>query len=303
MGEFSKRVGDVGEDIVVDILSLMGWKDVARNIQLPCCTKSHEKQTHGIDSLYLYTSPLESNSVENVVISSKYSSHPYKAVPSTFKDHFKDIANTIECYSKSSVKSEYNKSFGRSMRKNDIGVLFYFNNDTSPENQEIISQISNLRIDKDIKYKLIHVIDNKRASFLFNALTYMKRVYHDKVEFYYPSTSLNISSPDKKYRSSIMPVEFITAPIIPIVIDVSGDDEQLALCLLTNDNITEESLELLISCAREISQDLTKNIILIFPHYNILNHKELIERAKISLLSDGVRLNIDVKSFNTSYSG
>ncbi|MFR9703356.1 hypothetical protein ACL00O_12770 [Aeromonas sanarellii] len=302
MGEFSKRVGDVGEDIVVDILGLMGWKNVGRNIQLPCCTISHEKRTHGIDALYLYESPLESNTVENVIISSKYSSNPYDAVVSTFKKHFKDIANTIECYSKSSLKAEYNKTYKRSMRKNDTGVLFYFNNDDDPNNQEVISQISNSRIDKELKYKTIHVIDNKRASFLFDALTHMRNNYPERVEFYYPSTSLNISSPDKKYRSSIMPVEFITAPIIPIVIS-EPDNKQLSLCLLTNDGISDESLKLLIDCAREMSHDLTRNIILIFPHYNILNHKEMIERAKLSLSADEKQLNIEVKSFNTSYSG
>ncbi len=180
--------------------------------------------------------------------------------------------------------------------------FFYFNNDDDSGNQEIISQISNSRIDKEIKFKIIHVIDNKRASFLFDALGYMQMNYPGVVEFYYPSTSLNISSSDKKYRSSIMPVEFITAPIIPIVIDEKSKG-QLSLCLLTNDVISDESLKLLIDCAREISQDLTRNIILIFPRYNILNHKEMIERAKLSLLIDENQLNIEVKSFNASYSG
>lgn len=301
MGEFSKRVGEVGEDIVVDILKLMGWEYVGRNIELPCCTNLHDKKTHGIDGLYLYESPLESNSVENVIISSKYSSNPYESVLSNFKKHFKDLANTIECYSKSLLKTEYNKTYKRSMRKNDTGVLFYFNNDDDPDNQEIISQISNSRIDKEIKFKIIHVIDNKRASFLFDALGYMQINHPGKVEFYYPSTSLNISSSDKKYRSSIMPVEFITAPIIPIVIDEK--DNGLSLCLLTNDIISDESLKLLIDCAREISQDLTKNIMLIFPRYNILSHKEMIERAKLSLSIDEKQLNIEVKSFNSRYSG
>lgn len=62
------------------------------------------KETHGIDALFAYHSPLESKTIENVIVSSKYSSNPYSSVPSTFKAHFEDIALAIECYNKSTLK-------------------------------------------------------------------------------------------------------------------------------------------------------------------------------------------------------
>ena len=31
MGEYSKRVGEVGESVVTEFLSLIGWKDPMRN--------------------------------------------------------------------------------------------------------------------------------------------------------------------------------------------------------------------------------------------------------------------------------
>lgn len=300
MGEFSKMIGDIGEDIVVNILSLMGWHTINRNIELECCTKSHNVRTHGIDGLFLYESPLESNCVENIIISSKYSSNPYSRVASTFKNHFTDIAHTIECYSKSSIKREYNAAFGRSMRKNDTGVLFYFNNDITPENQDVISQISRLRIDNNLKFKVVHVIDNKKASFLFDALTHLKTKHKDKIYFYHPSTALNIASKDKKYYSSVMPVEFISSPIIPIIINYD-DDQQPNLCLVTSESLNEESLELLINAARDISHDLTRNITLLFPSFNKITHKSLVDRANMARANDNKQLKITINTYNETY--
>ncbi len=300
MGEFSKMVGDIGEDIVIKILGLMGWTTINRNIQINCNTVSHKKQTHGIDGLFLYESPLETNCIENIIISSKYSSNPYSSVPSIFKSHLTDIAYTIECYSKSTTKREYNSAFGRSMRKNDTGVLFYFNNDTSPDNQDVISQISRLRIDSNLKFKVVHVIDNKKATFLFDSLSYLKAKHQDQMFFYHPTTALNVASRDKKYYSHIMPVEFISSPIIPIIID-TNDNQQPTLCLVTSEPLNEESLELLINAARDISNDLTKNITLLFPSFNKVTHKALVDRANMARANDNKPLTISINTYNETY--
>ncbi|EFF9774825.1 hypothetical protein GFL79_20265, partial [Escherichia coli] len=109
MGEFSKLVGDVGENIVTHFLDLFGWENHVTNKYVKCHTQKHQKETHGIDALFAYHSPLESKTIENVIVSSKYSSNPYSSVPSTFKAHFEDIALAIECYNKSTLKKEINE--------------------------------------------------------------------------------------------------------------------------------------------------------------------------------------------------
>jgi hypothetical protein len=98
MGEFSKYVGEVGEGIVNDFLILFRWKNMCKNKELPCCTPAHNKKTHGIDSLFIYNSPLQKQSLVSVVVSTKYSSKPYDKVSTTFGSHFRDIAHTVECY-------------------------------------------------------------------------------------------------------------------------------------------------------------------------------------------------------------
>lgn len=43
MGEFSKYVGEVGEDIVNDFLTLFGWRNMCNNKKVDCCVSTHEK--------------------------------------------------------------------------------------------------------------------------------------------------------------------------------------------------------------------------------------------------------------------
>ncbi|EIX2074426.1 hypothetical protein MKF73_004309, partial [Escherichia coli] len=175
MGEFSKYVGEVGEEIVNDFLKLFGWKNLCSNKQLDCCVGEHAKKTHGIDALYVYNSMLQKQSLVSVVVSAKYSSVPYDKVKTTFRSHFKDLAHTIECYSKSQFKRTITRQFPGSSRKEDIGVLFYLNNDESDSNDNIKGEIINHRIDSTLKFNAIHLVDNARAKFLYNSISFIKK--------------------------------------------------------------------------------------------------------------------------------
>lgn len=53
MGEFSKRIGEIGEEIVVDFLALIGWHPLVRNFDIPSIDpKKHNKKAHGIDGYF-----------------------------------------------------------------------------------------------------------------------------------------------------------------------------------------------------------------------------------------------------------
>ncbi|WP_192830455.1 hypothetical protein [Klebsiella michiganensis] len=193
MGEFSKYVGEVGEEIVNDFLKLFGWKNLCSNKQLDCCVGEHAKKTHGIDALYVYNSMLQKQSLVSVVVSAKYSSVPYDKVKTTFRSHFRDLAHTIECYSKSQFKRTITKQFPGSSRKEDIGVLFYLNNDESDSNDNIKGEIINHRIDSTLKFNAIHLVDNARAKFLYNSISFIKKK-HGEISFFCLNTTLNVSS-------------------------------------------------------------------------------------------------------------
>ena len=64
MGEWSKKVGEKGEEIVGEFLHLIGWGNAQNNITLDCIkgknhgTSESPKKTHGIDYLFSYKSQL-----------------------------------------------------------------------------------------------------------------------------------------------------------------------------------------------------------------------------------------------------
>src|SRR5687768_9672611 len=103
MGEYSKRVGDTGEKVVTDFLKLIGWSDPQRNYDVTSIDTEHRKYTNGLDGYYHYVSPMISNTVENILYSCKYSTDPYPAsqLIKLFKEHYTDLAKTIESFRKS----------------------------------------------------------------------------------------------------------------------------------------------------------------------------------------------------------
>jgi hypothetical protein len=98
MGEWSKKVGEKGEEIVADFLELIGWADYQNGLELPCVlTEEHgasgkQRRTHGIDFLFSYETPLNTATIDNIVISAKFTSVAYDT--SDFKSHISDLANT-----------------------------------------------------------------------------------------------------------------------------------------------------------------------------------------------------------------
>ncbi len=74
MGEFSKRIGELGEDIVVNFLELIGWQQPIRNLDITSIDpEKHGKNSHGIDAYFYYQSSVISRTLENILISVKYS--------------------------------------------------------------------------------------------------------------------------------------------------------------------------------------------------------------------------------------
>lgn len=281
MGEFSKYVGEVGEEIVNDFLTLFRWKNMCSNKELPCCTPSHSKNTHGIDALYIYNSPLQKQSLVSVVVSAKYSSNPYTNIRATFKSHFKDIAMTIECYAKSKLKRDLTKQFKGSSRKDDIGVLFYINN-IDNENNNIKQFIASTKIESDLKFSTIHVIDNARADFLYSSLTHINNIYPD-YDFFCLTTSLNVAAVNNANHSKVMPVEYITSPIIPL--SVSSDTGK-KIILLCDFSFSHESLTLTYKLAKKLCSEFANHYEIYFKDFNKLEHLPTIDEVKMVVNAD-----------------
>ena len=130
MGEWSKKIGEYGENLVEKILSVVGWTDLQKGIEIKCSNEEHTNtkgkplKTHGIDFLYSYLSPLVDGQLNNVIISSKFQAKKYPNNPTTkFKDFMKDLIHTIDCFDNSTQKENVIQGFNFTS-VNSVGVLY-----------------------------------------------------------------------------------------------------------------------------------------------------------------------------------
>ncbi len=250
------------------------------NKEIVCHVEEHSAKTHGIDALFAYNSPLQKQTLISVVVSAKYSSNPYTNIRPTFKSHFKDIANAIDCYSKSHLKRNLTKEFDGSSRKTDVGVLFYINNIDDETKNNIKPVISTARLDGNLNFNTIHVVDNERADFLFSALGYIKKEYAN-AQFFCHGTTLNIGS--SKSHSKIMPVEYVTSPIIPLSVELDGRRRFIFLC---DFNFSRESLQLILKLAKKLCADFSSHYEIYFKNYNNLTDTPVVDEVKMTLLHE-----------------
>jgi hypothetical protein len=96
--------------------------------------------------------------------------------------------------------------------------------------------------------------------------------------FYYPTTSLNYGDNDSKHGKSL-PVEFINSPIVPFLLK-RGEGKVDTLCLALSSNFDEDEIPQLIQIAREYTNDVACDYLLLFPDYVKAKHEEAIVNAK-----------------------
>ncbi len=310
MGELSKKIGEHGERIVRHFLQAIGWQDLSEGESLPCMEpKKHSKgndsprRTHGIDLYYSYRSQLESFTVNNIIVSVKYSSKPYPTpATTTFKSHLKDLAQTIECFSKSEFKNEDNKNYEYTGVKkcHDVGVLFWLTNNKESD-QDVVSKVSNIVLDKELKFSTIHIVDNARASFIYNSINAIKRKFtnHD-IFFHHAFGASNFADPSIKKYGSILPVEYLTSPILPFRI-ISKENQNHLFCISCLESFNEESAKRLINFASDVSLDFSGDFIIIFSRYNELEDKTAFDRAKRVLGERGSTINIEAMSLEDDF--
>ena len=305
MGEKSKNIGEKGEAIVGIFLELIGWKPFQKGVAIDCVfKKKHEKETHGIDFLYSYVCPLHSDTLENVSISSKFSEDPYpiseatgyKGLKSVFKEHFADLATTIECFKKSEERQLINQGFRGVKRSKESGVLFWLNDHISNVNTGVISCLSNVRIDSKLVFDAIHIVDNNRINEITDALKFVKSEHepNSEVTFDYFNTGLNVSIQNRQTNGSIMPIQYLSSQILPLRIE--KNDGQKILQLISFESFNIDSFRRIIGLAQSYVLSYQLQTIVSFPDFNptqeITNE---IERVKLSFsdipFSDKIKVN------------
>ena len=310
MGEKSKKIGEIGENIVENFFELLGWEGALSGQTLPCKksskhardgSKSGKRESHGIDYLYCYRSPLESSTAESAVVSVKHTGNPYENNPKlTFKSHAKDLAETLECYKHSEIKKQQQELLGRTIKSRDTGVLFWLSS-SDDTYDDVVSMVANSRLEPDWNFESFHVVDNHRIKFIYDTIRYLRQEYSaDRLYYWYPETSLSYVDKSIPRFGKICPLEFLTSPLIPLSIKAKSEHEQDIFCLFNIESFAQDSLHRLIQAAKEYTQDMSCKLLFLFPNYVGSNHADAVKKASTGFESD-IHSRIKVASYRPDY--
>lgn len=307
MGELSKKLGERGEHVVETLLNLIGWKAVLKGTSIDCVkpkphsTTGNPRQTHGADFIFSCPSPLEDGVLKHMVISSKFSSLPYPPSPGMkFKEYFVDLATTVECFNRSPVKKAINKGYSDTTAESIAGVLFWLSTKSDTE-ADIVSQVAGSRRLDDSNYGTIYVIDNCRASFLFDSITYVRKTYGAENAFFlYPSTGKNVSPIQRLTHGTILPPEYLNSGLIPFFIQEHGKKHLFICC---EDPFSEEAMKRMIGFSMAIALEFPNKVTLAFPDYKYVEHEEIANIAKMAIANKEFISLIEVQSYLADFRG
>jgi hypothetical protein len=300
MGEFQKRIGEIGEEIVIEFLDLIGWHNPARNFDIPSIDpEKHEKKTHGIDAYFHYKSPLISKTLENVLISVKYSKDKYPNSPvGKFKSHYIDLGKAIESFKKSDLRSSSINNRTDLEGVFDRGILFWLNN-VDDDSTDLINKLSRLEVPKDFNHDGIFLVDNNKVEFIFSSIEFTKReFFNKKIEFTYFNTGLNGDN-DTPKNGEVMPVQYLASNILPMRVQVENDKNALILC--SREKFEEQELIKLIGLAKNITANYQSRTIIAFPDYDKVYHEQIVHNAIRTFEEYSFTNTIRVMNFNQNY--
>jgi hypothetical protein len=295
-GEKSKSSGEFGEKMTSELLKLIGWGNADNNPTIDCLDEEHDRKSkkHGLDFIFSYESPLINHVQDDVLISAKHNIEAYPKSPaSKFKEFLKDLAEAMECFPYDSVYSE--KRISNHILENHVsGVIFWLSSKDDPE-KDIVKEVSHIKNTDKIDYGPIYLVDNKKANFLFKTINFAKSKYNDYKFIYHP-TGFNDNDPFvKRNAGNILPVQLINSNILPIRVD--PEKEGPTLLLFVNEPFSEISLKRIMGFTQRITQGWAKQVILLFPDYLELDHKNDVKSVKRLFGDDDFGNTVKVQSF------
>lgn len=274
MGEVSKKSGEIGEKIASALLANLGWKPSIHNVSIDCNNRNHlnesgnQKKTHGEDEIFIYSSPFHDNRTDIVHISKKNHIEKYPsegALKSLFKDHIKDLLETIECAKYSPELKKLTTVTKK--EKFHVGLLVWLQEDEKDIERDIKPLLANTQLINKNKVP-IYLIDNERASFLFNVIEDLKtRTKNGELQFFYPRIGTALSLNEDRINT-FLPLEMIASDIIPTIVETEQGREMV---IYANQSFGPDAYKKLIAYGLHFCTSLIKTIRLGMPDYNAAN--------------------------------
>lgn len=309
MGEWSKSIGEKGERIVAFLFEeVLNFNSLIENEFIDCSRgKKHkrssaksERNTHGIDGLISYQSPLEDNTLDIGIISSKYTKGEYKKNPKTdFRNHIKDLAHTLECFNNSKLKSSINQEF-RNVNKTEVYGILVWLSDESDIDYDLIPYLSNTQFDSDLIFDKIILLDNNKVNFLYDSIYLSINSYGTKnVDFVYHNSGLNSHMINSFSYGKEFPLNYLYSEIIALRVE---KEKEIHLEVFINDSFNEEQLSQLLDFAKSFDHlNAIDKTIINYRKYDSLSQERLVKRSLINFKTFSLNTNLEIKVFPINY--
>lgn len=286
-GEKSKKSGEIGETLAKAFLARIGWSNLMHNVPIECNTASHvndkgnPRQSHGEDQIFVYHNPFHDDRTDFVHVSNKNTLGGYPkegTLRTNFKNHIKELNQTIECAKYNQKLREIGTSFGAKKIRNHAGLLIWLHNDHEDIEKSILKDlsVSRLEVDGDSPF---YVVDNGRASFLLKVVDDLRMKASDgDYEFFYPRIGTSITV-DENRTGKTLPLELLASDIIPAVVTKNGLQE---LVIYANESFDADSYKNLMAYGLSFSSGLIKKIRIGMPDYNAARDQEIVSQARLT---------------------
>jgi hypothetical protein len=306
-GERSKKIGDIGEQTVGAYLRMIGWAHTQRGVDIPCIkptkhqTSSSERKDHGVDYIFSYRCPLLDGVLQNVIISVKFTTAAYGNNPVTkFKDHFADLAHSLECFKQSPQRQQAAKGQTGINKVQDTGVIFWISNHPDTYD-DVVAKLTNVILPTNCDmFESIYVVDNRRMAFGYSSLLFAEREFSpENVEFFYHDTGKNIDPMLALKSGKRMPVQFINSSVIAF--RVSTKDKGNILLLTVDEPFSRDGLAQLIGLTQKLSNNWAARTLICFPDYSRLDHENVVQQVKASFSDEKATASLEVKSYSIDF--
>ncbi|MCK7557567.1 hypothetical protein MKQ70_22205 [Chitinophaga sedimenti] len=302
-GETAVKTGADGETIMENFLKIVGWNPLVKNAQFVCNNglrhkhvSKGERTTHNIDGFFSYENPLNHGYLDVVLCSSKHNLDEYSSKSNVFS-FLQEMADAIEC-----APDDFNLSPSFTTNKEIVykGVIFWISSDPDEAKVSIIDRVSDdLLEDENLvmpklkarNYDSIFLIDNRKASFVFSAISTAQTLFPgNSIKFLYPHTGRNNDTDEVMVAGEIMPIQYINSSILPIVID--GDT--VSILLFCDEPFNRNSLSKIIWFAHKIC-GLANSITIFFNDYHATRHENEVNFVKQSFKDQSFTKKITVR--------
>ncbi|MFZ3591712.1 hypothetical protein ACOI1C_21465, partial [Bacillus sp. DJP31] len=181
------------------------------------------------------------------------------------------------------------------LERKTYGVIFWLSSKDDME-RDIVKEVYNFKNTEGLNFGPIYLVDNKRANFLIKSIKYTIANYGDVNFFYHPS-GYNENSPyEIRNYGDKLPVQLINSSILPIRVEKM--DSGPKLLLFVNESFSDNSFRRIIGLTSRITKGWTKQVVILFPDYLELEHKNIVQQVKRQFDHEDFVVTVTVRSFN-----